>query len=431
MSRRRNRSRGPNLQLGAPAIIVGNEDHQALLQAADDSIERAKGAKSKQPRFKNTDPRKFYNTVVSWLNKNVIEEPPYSVDSRTLDRWLMNIWHTEPHLGGVMYGAGAINKNRGWSLIGSKVQVNRYMPVLHDFQVTADVQGWRPALDTGSQFFYATDLGWTVETGWDGRSGPIGGLFHLDSTRCRLLPNNKTPLEYQPDGEGSQFWSTDDYFRIVSMPSGLERYRGLGWCAVSRAVELARLMIAVYQHDQEQLGARAPRGLLLLKNIQQPQWNEAMQARADKLEGDELRYYGAIAVIASSGVDDVDAKLVALSQLPQGFDLEQWTNLLMYGYALCFGYDPGEFWPVSFGALGRGTEADQQSKKATGKGGLDFCHELQEALAKRLPESVLFEFDERDDAGDLTIAEVRQAKADVIETLSKIASNLTPEQFTI
>src|SRR3990167_474450 len=378
MSRRRNRSRGPNLQLGAPAIIVGNEDHQALLQAADDSIERAKGAKSKQPRFKNTDPRKFYNTVVSWLNKNVIEEPPYSVDSRTLDRWLMNIWHTEPHLGGVMYGAGAINKNRGWSLIGSKVQVNRYMPVLHDFQVTADVQGWRPALDTGSQF-----------------------------------------------------WNTDDYFRIVSMPSGLERYRGLGWCAVSRAVELACLMIAVYQHDQEQLGARAPRGLLLLKNIQQPQWNEAMQARADKLEGDELRYYGAIAVIASSGVDDVDAKLVALSQLPQGFDLEQWTNLLMYGYALCFGYDPGEFWPVSFGALGRGTEADQQSKKATGKGGLDFCHELQEALAKRLPESVLFEFDERDDAGDLTIAEVRQAKADVIETLSKIASNLTPEQFTI
>ena len=59
-----------------------------------------------------------------------------------------------------------------------------------------------------------------------------------------------------------------------------------------------------------------------------------------------------VEVIASGGMEQADAKLVALSQLPTGFDREVFTDQLMYGYSLVFGFDPTEFWPVNAGALG-------------------------------------------------------------------------------
>jgi len=193
-----------------------------------------------------------------------------------------------------------------------------------------------------------------------------------------------------------------------------EKYRGLGFCALSRCLELAKIMIAVYQHDQESLGARAPDGLLLLKNITQAQWDQAMESRDAQKDGLEERYYGGVAVLASMGVDEVDAKLVALSSLPVGFDKKVFTDLTMYGYALCFGYDPSEFWPVQFGSLGRGTEAEIQHQKATGKGGLAFVLAYQEQVQELLPDTLQFEFEQRDDAGRMMEAEVKMAYLDIV-----------------
>jgi hypothetical protein len=227
----------------------------------------------------------------------------------------------------------------------------------------------------------------------------------------------ETPLKYYPPKGGKvQRWSSEDFFRVVSLPSYVEEYNGLGNCAVGRCVQLAQLMIALYRHDEEQLGARAPRGLLLLSGIKQKQWVDAMEARDAQLDGDMSKYFGAIAVLAS-GTATVDGKLLALSELPKGFDQKIWMDMIMYGFSLCFGYDPSEFWPVQYGSLGRGNETQIQHEKATGKGRLDFVLGFQEQLQNYLPESISFLFEQRDDQGDLLHLAVEQAKANVVKTL--------------
>src|SRR5690242_20297214 len=125
-----------------------------------------------------------------------------------------------------------------------------------------------------------------------------------------------------------------------------------------------------------------------------------MAARDAALAGENYKYFDAVAVLAS-GAADVDAKLVALSQLPAGFDRRTFTDLLMFGYALVFGYDPIEFWPVQFGALGRGNETQIQHDKATGKGGLDFALGFQEQLQENLPDTLQYDLDQRDQDADL------------------------------
>jgi hypothetical protein len=154
--------------------------------------------------------------------------------------------------------------------------------------------------------------------------------------------------------------------------------------------------------------------LLLLQNVSEAQWNQSLEARQAEQDNLERRYYGGVQVLASAGMEQIDARLVALSQLPTGFDAKTFVDLSMYGYALCFGYDPSEFWPVQFGALGRGNEAEAQSVKALGKGGADFALALQERLQNELPSALAFEFEERDRDSELADAASDMARLGVV-----------------
>ena len=374
--------------------------------------------KSKQPRFnQNTDNVDFFLSSYKWLYDVTLEAPIYHQDSRTRDRWLRTFVKREPNLAGVINTVTAIDKNRGWSMVGGRNQVMKFTDVLHNIECAPGISGWRPAISHASESFWTTDMGTIMELGRDGRSGPLRAMYNVDPTRCLLTGNSSYPLKYYPRTGTLQKWSEDDFIRVTSQPSTDEVYNGLGYCAVSRCLELTKLMIAVYDHDKETLGAKAPRGLLMLQGISQKQWTDAMAARDVDIQSKGYQYFSNVAVLASA-VADVDAKLVALSNLPVSFNLREWTDMVMYGYALCFGYDPSEFWPVQFGALGRGTEAEVQHEKATGKGRLDFVLGYQEQLQQQLPDSLAFAFDQRDEKGDLLHAQVDKAWADFVKVLA-------------
>ena len=374
-----------------------------------DAIERAKST-SKQPRF-STDANTVFGSVLRWIKMAEIDEPDYSESSSTRDTWLQSFWHREPHLAGVMNAVTLIDSNRGWTLTGGRNQVIRYTNALHNAE---DGGGWRQYFKKSSLSYWSTDLGSITEAGRDGRSGPLRAIFHVDPGCCQLTGKTKTPLQYKPASGKPQLWRLEDFFRVCSMPNDSEKFRGLGYCAVSRALELAKLMLAIYQHDQEKLGARMPRGLLILQNVTEDQWNQSLEARDLKLDSLERKHYAGVQVLASGGMEQVDAKLVALSNLPDGFDRKTFADQLMYGYALCFGYDPSEFWPVQFGALGRGTETAMQAQKSTAKGVMDFTLSYQERLQQELPDTILFEFEQRDEEGERVAAEVAAAQVSVV-----------------
>lgn len=392
------------------------EESYEILQRAQEA------ALSKQPRYgkKKPDDTAFFSSVMRWTNSAAENEPEYKEDSRLRDVWLSNFWQQEPHWAGVISQVNMIDSNRGWALTGGRNQVLRFIPVLRDAD---DGAGWRQYASQQSTGYYTTDIGALTEIGRDGENGPMRQIYHLDPTKCYLTGKRETPLHYENNKED---WEPQDFFRLVSMRNIKEKFRGLGFSATSRILDLCKIMLAVYNHELEMLGSRAPKGLMLLQNISQGQWEEAMAVRDARLDSDMRKYYNAVAVIAQEGIDNIDAKLVSLSQLPAGFNLEVFTNLLMYGYALCIGYDPTEFWPVQAGQIGRGRETDIQHRKGTGKGGLNFMLAMQEAMQSELPETLHFEFEQRDQEGVLKDAQVAQAWADVVMTLRGKQRSTTP-----
>lgn len=385
-----------------------------ILGHAYERLERNKNKNfSQQPRLSNkaNESPNFFSSVLRWVTAAKDEEPEYKADSRTRDTWLSSFWPREPHWAGVVSSVNMIDSNRGWNMIGGRNQVMRFVPVLRDAD---DGAGWRQWISQQSTGFYTSDMGPITELGRDGDAGPVRALYHVDPTKCMLTGNRKRPLKYD---NTKNPWKPEDFFRLVSMKNIREEFNGLGISATTRVLDMAKLMLGIYGHEMEMIGARAPKGLLLLQNVSQEQWDQAMRVRDASLDSDMRRYYNAVAVIAQQGVDSIDAKLVALSQLPQGFDLEVFTNLLMYTYALCIGYDPIEFWPVQAGQLGRGRETDIQHRKGTGKGGLNFMLAMQEALQKELPDTVHFEFEQRDQEGVLLDVKVAQEAANLVTTL--------------
>jgi hypothetical protein len=122
-------------------------------------------------------------------------------------------------------------------------------------------------------------------------------------------------------------------------------------------------------------------------------------------------------VFFSEGQEQLNHRLIGLSELPANFDRKTFIDQCMYAYALVLGMDPSEFWPVQFGSMGRGTETQVQHEKALTKGASEFALTYQEQLQRELPDSLLFEFAQRDAQGELLDAQVDQAWADVAATL--------------
>lgn len=392
-------------------------------------VERAvvdpKSQVSQQPRFDPVNAQDFFMSTIKWVKEDFESTPMYSSDSRARSKWLARFWPNEPYLAGVINSVVQIDRNRGWSLVGGRNQVMRFTDVLHNWQVQPGRASWRDGSGTAALSFYTTDIGGLVEVGRAFKDGPMVGMYHLDPTRCTLRGNVETPLRYYPKTGKMVDFTPSDYMRMTSAINIEEDFNGLGYCALSRCIELAILMVAVYRHEGEQLFARAPRGLLLLKGISQASWNNAMKVRDATLNSHDpqQQFYGAVSVLCSTGMDDVDAKLIALSQLPADFDQKIFTDLLMYGYALCFGYDPREFWPVSSGALGTATETDAQKRKATSKGEKEFGLALTEELQSNLPDTLHFEIDERSVDGEMSEALLQEKQVAVIK-----AMGLSPEQ---
>jgi hypothetical protein len=395
-----------------------------MIVSAREKVNRSNGrgdaAKfSDQPRFKKTgdiDQYDFASFMKILKDYDQYIAPDPDKDNRTRDEFLTQFVRREPNLMGILSSVVEIDTNRGWRLVGGRNQVLRYTDILHNFQAAEGLYGWRPAISATSRSFWNTDMGGLIEVGRQGNKGPVRGFYTVDPTAVALTGNNKYPLKYYPENEKPIFWTEEDYIRTASLPSAKQALAGLGYCAISRCIELAVMMCAVYEHDKEQLGARAPSGLLLLQGISQQQWADAMVIREGHLDGLDREFFGSVAVLASKNLT-LDAKLIALSQLPKGFNFREWVDLIIFGYSVCFGYDASEFFPVQFGAMGRGTETEVQHEKATAKGRLAFALGLQEQLQYFLPDTLLFQFDVRDDKGDKIRAESQQAQVDVVTSM--------------
>lgn len=373
---------------------------------------------SKQPRFKKGSRAWWSYNMARMSAQAFMEKPPVYGDGRR-DQWLREFARKDPFLEGIVNSVVQIDRNRGWSLTGGRNQVLRFAPV---FTQAEDGKGWRYFCGRAAADFYQTDMGTVVELGRLGTGGPLGAMWNVDSALCANTGKPDLPLKYN-----DQEWRPDEFFQVVPMPSSEETLNGLGRCAVSRCVELSRIMLGIILHSQEKLRARAKKGFLTIYPMSDEEW-EKLETDAEKQLNNEGREaYGGLQILTSED-DEIKIALTSLSQLPDGFTMDVWVQVLMSGMSLAFGYDISEFYSPRSGGFSRGAESEVQAGKATGKGERDFSLGTEERIQNELPPTLDFEFDERNDEADLLIAELHEKLATVVEKLTKKPS---PEDDSI
>lgn len=377
---------------------------------------------SRQPRMDRDTARNFFGSVYKFAKKAERDEPAYIPDSRVRDSWLRKFVHNEQFLLGVLNKVISLDVNRTFEVVGGRNQTIRVYNRLTNSQWG---RGWRYLKMLTARDYYNTDMGAITELETDGQNGPLVSLYHVDSARCRLTGNPEWPLAYYPQKGKKQLWRDDWFYRITSMPNPAEDYNELGYCAISRCVKMAQIMIAIVEYDLEKLGHLAPRGILFIEseNLTQEAWNEAAEVRKQITVGKTgNEYFDNIMVLVDEAIK---GDLLALSKLPDNFDQMEFMDAMMKGYALSFGRDAGLFWNVDRGNFGGDGEAQIQYERATRAGGLDYAVSDQEQLQKHLPDSVLFQYEQDDTRGKILKAELADKLTIVGERLVNIGASQT------
>ena len=343
--------------------------------------------------------------------------------STTRDRQLRQFWKKVDYLAGAIF-----NMTSKMSAIPVKIvprdisikahveQADRMTEAISNAAEFGD--GWVTFYSRWVEELNTQDNGAFGEVIGFGRpDGPIIGqplsFAHLDSFRCVRTGSAEFSVVYQ-DTDGALYKL--HYTRVIyasQMSSPIAEMFGVGYCAVSRCVNISQHLLDILIYQQEKLGSRPLREIILTTGGLDPQdMMRAFEKTEEKMDALGLRRYAKMIIGGSATLPEADIKRYPLTTTPDGFDYETDLTLGMAAIALALGMDARELFPqMGVGA----TRADAliQHLKQRGKGPGQIMQTTEKQFdAKFLPPHLRTRFDYQDDAEDRQIADIRKVRAD-------------------
>jgi hypothetical protein len=343
------------------------------------------------------------------FSQKIDKIPEYGNADR--DIYISNIWRKEPILAGAIYSMSAKMTAQSWRIAGRR---NAALKFARMFARAAHVGGydWGGFISSISQDFYTTDRGVFIETPRErDMTSPITEIGHIDAMCCYLTGNMNIPVEYNSDLTGQRIrFRPGEVMHFSSLPSTREIDVGAGFCAVSRALKAAKLLMGLHDYDTEKLNNLPPEGVAAVTGMTMDEFKDAVSLwMASRKSNNSLTFPQVLWLIGSTPGSEVKLDIKGFSQLPESFDRLDVVNQYVNTLALCFGVDAREFWPVSSGALGTASESEIQHLKAKGKGAGEFISITERHINGELPEGVNFEYDTKDIEEDMVAANTAQA----------------------
>jgi hypothetical protein len=253
------------------------------------------------------------------------------------------------------------------------------------------------------------------------------GLAILDSLRCQRTSNPEYPLIYTDiSGERYRFHHTR-VMMTSSLPSWIADLRGVGFCALSRMIHTAQHLWDIAIAEQEELGSRPKRRIIIGKSgITASEIASAFSQADLVMDNQGLRRYSKNVIIGSKDVKPSPANAIEidvqdLHAALMGEDKERSITLGMFLIALALNIPPRWLWPAtSTGA----TKADAMFQHVAGMGGgvghlimilksLLGGDKLADVLGKPVPPYCEVIFDYQDDEQDRSQAEIRKLRSEV------------------
>ena len=359
--------------------------------------------------------------------------PDFSINTSRLDEWLQQSMNDERtgFLSAFVDQASMIQSNLHYRIVGSKSLVQRTLDLLH---ASEGGEGFRKLIKMTALNFYCSNFGGAVYLDrtdpvtasylpnadkWYWNTPPVQAMYATDSTLFR--PNGDYVYPYTYDGEP---WSRYDFFKVVSMPSTMLKTWGVGRCPLWRCIQIARMTSATYEHIYNTLSPDTAKGIITIKGMTGDEFLAAMSGSEATNEEDEVFKSGFVngddlgdIVVLADREDEIVVKFVTLSRLPDGFFIDQWVRWTLTSFATNLGFPLEEFigMPANrlLGQSGSEVEAGQQ--RGATKGGREFINQFQEYLqALVIPDSVGFEFADRDEAAELNDVAIKERRAKMV-----------------
>jgi len=255
-------------------------------------------------------------------------------------------------------------------------------------------EGLQAAMEAFAEDYFGTDNGGHMEVVAEGnKSEPVVGipygLRHLDSLHVSRMSDPIHPIRYYSnDGEQINF----HHSRVISfaqMRSARRQMNGVGFCAISRTIEIAEKYRDYLNYTRGKMGGRAFKRMIVAKNMAGKELMKAIAASIamqQEIGGLETE------TIAIGGMD-LEANVLDLANFEQLSEQET-TFVTMALMALGWGLEFNEVFPIV------GSKASEEIALQRSRGRLPalFVSKFERlASAKLVPAYLRVEIDYVDD----------------------------------
>jgi len=357
-----------------------------------------------------------FTDIIGWMIHTGDLVPPWY--SKARDNRLSSIWKESNHLSLAVYNTQAKIVGIPPRIVAKDTSIASHIEdaeaLEHRLFVSADLAaGWEVMYAKFIESLITQDNGAFMEIIGDGNpAGPIVGapiaLRHLDSSRCTRTGDPVYPVVYT-DGRGQRYKM--HFTRVIymsQMPSSSKRMNGVGFCAVSRSVEIAQTLNDIIRYKQERLGSRPHNQILVGQGITGRQIMQALRQVEEDLSNRGFARYAKTVAIGSEN-PNIDLKKIDLNHMDP-FDEEIAMNLGMFAISAAFGMDAEEIWPVGGKSSGK-AEANIRRMRSRGRLPAQITSELaQQFNFKVMPQHLRLEFDFRDDEEDMQRANIKDIR---------------------
>ena len=304
-------------------------------------------------------------------------------------------------------------------------------------QQSQNGDGWSAFMWRIGQDYLNLDLGAFIEIVGRGRSdqplrGEVMGIKALDAMRCYPTGDPEYPVWYasHKTGELHRMHYTR-VKRIVDNPSPDPAMRGLGVSATSRLFIVKHVQGLIQRYRAEKLSDLPPQGIVSISGIMRDQWDQAVKSyEFDRGNNNQAVFRNLLPITPIRGDGEVKINVTPFSQLPDGFDYQQYLEVDVNLTALAIGEDPQEIWPLrgSNGLSSTATQSTILDKKGKAKTFGTFLAELERIFnIFILPPELELTFKQRDEDQVKSQAEAAAVWVQVAND-AKAATGMSNEQ---
>lgn len=254
------------------------------------------------------------------------------------------------------------------------------------------------------------------------RNAPVVGFAHLDSRLCWRSFDPEFPVWYTNPLSGQiRKLHKDRVVFAADNPQPVELARGIGFCAISRAMRMIRVFKNMQIFVDEKVSGRFTRALGAISGVSAGQVRRALESHEKEADNKGYVIYNDIPFLidpSTEGKNDIKILLQDLASIPDGFSFKDDADLYAYILAFCFGVDAREFWPATQSGATK-ADATVQNMKARGRGIGNRIQTVEMLIRAALPETVTFEYDFTDDDQDMMQADIQTKKIHILSTAQR------------